>query len=131
MTCTSFLRSIPIFLVASIAAGLSVAHADAGLDAPARVDTSQPHAQPPYPSSAQDAGEQGIVVLDVYVWPNGKPMKVRISQSSGFKDLDTAAIQGVLNWHFVPAIQHGDMVSDWTSVKIVFQLPTAGQPAAH
>jgi protein TonB len=94
-------------------------------DTPAHVDSSYPNYQPPYPDGAQERGEQGVVMVDVYVRPNGRPKGARIAQSSGFYDLDTAAMQGVLNWRFVPATRDGEPVSDWTAVKIVYQLPVA------
>jgi TonB family protein len=95
-----------------------------GNDTAPQVDLSVPHDQPPYPVSAQTGAEQGIVAVDVLVRPNGKPARIKVSQSSGFADLDNAAVQGVLNWRFVPATHSGDAVSDWTTVKIVYQLPT-------
>jgi protein TonB len=96
-------------------------------ETPARADPSWPNAQPAYPATAEASGEQGTVLLDVYVRPSGHISKFRVAQSSGFGDLDQAAAQTVSNWRFVPAIRDGDTVSDWTTVKIVFQLP---QPAA-
>jgi protein TonB len=72
-------------------------------------------------------GEQGMVLVDLYVRPNGRIEKYKVAQSSGFGDLDDAAVEGLLNWHFVPAVRDGDPVSDWTTVRIVFQLP---QPPA-
>jgi protein TonB len=108
----------------SFAAAFSMSPAAAQMNSPARVDTALPHPQPPYPDSAQQSGEQGTVLVDVLVRTSGRPVKARISQSSGFQDLDNAAVQGVLNWHFLPATQGGDTVSDWTTVKIVYQLPT-------
>jgi protein TonB len=98
-------------------------------ETPARIDDSRPHPQPPYPDSAQTYGEQGAVLVDVYVHPNGRAGRVRISKSSGFEDLDNAAIEGVLGWRFVPATRDGDSVSDWTTVKVVFQLPQPPAPS--
>jgi protein TonB len=92
-------------------------------ETPAHVDLSQPHPQPPYPDSALTSGEQGTIFMDLYVRPSGRISRFRVSQSSGFEDLDNAAVESVLNWRFVPAIQDGDPVSDWTTVKVVFQLP--------
>ena len=91
-------------------------------DMPPHVDLTQPHAQL-YPESAQASGEEGTVLVNVYVRPNGKVGKYNVAQSSGFNDLDNAALESVLNWRFVPAVRDGDLVSDWTVVKIVYQLP--------
>lgn len=97
---------------------------------PPHVDLSQPHPQPPYPDSALTGREQGTVLVDLYIHPNGRVAKYKVAQSSGFGDLDDAAVEGLLNWHFVPAVEDGDPVSDWTAVKIEFQLPQQVAPQA-
>jgi protein TonB len=113
---------------AAAAVGALVASAACAADTPARVDMMQPHPQD-YPDSAQVSGEEGAVLVSVYVRPNGRAGKVRVDRSSGFDDLDTAAVQSVLNWRFVPATRDGDQISDWTAVKVVYQLPRLPQPA--
>lgn len=112
-----------------ISAGCGMASAESYYNPP-RVDPGFPNHQPPYPETAQLNGEQGVVILDVYVRSNGRPGKIKINQSSGFYDLDTAALEGVLNWRFLPATRGGDTVSDWTPVKIVYQLPNLVPAAA-
>jgi protein TonB len=92
-------------------------------DTPARVDPAQDQSELVYPDSARAAGEQGTVLVDVLVRPSGHASKFRVAQSSGYGDLDSAAVESVLNWRFVPAMRDGDTVTDWTTVKIVFQLP--------
>ncbi len=111
--------------LALIAGGASTACADS----PPRIDHSYPTPQPDYPDSAQVNGEQGDVMLDVFVNSAGRPRKFRVHQSSGFADLDNAAAEAVANWRFIPAMQGGDTASDWTTVKIHFELPHP-QPAA-
>ncbi len=118
------LRSFGLMGFVCCAAMLGSGAAQAG-DMPARVDPAQPNSQPFYPDSAQAAGEQGTVLVDVLVRSSGHPTKYRVAQSSGYGDLDSAAVQTVLNWHYMPAIRDGDDVSDWTTVKIVYQLPQA------
>ena len=92
-------------------------------DTPAHVDSTQENAQPIYPDSARAAGEQGTILVDVLVHSNGRPGQYRVAQSSGYGDLDSAAVQTVLNWKYVPATRDGDSVSDWTTVKVVYELP--------
>lgn len=87
-----------------------------------KVDTSQP-TPVVYPEQAQRAGEQGIVVLNVYVAWNGKPQKVDVAKSSGYRDLDNAAVETAANWHYVPALHDGNTASDWASVQVVYRLP--------
>ncbi len=92
---------------------------------PARVDTSLPLKQPPYPDSAQLSGEQGDVVLDVKVGDDGKVRNVKVARSSGFDDLDNAAIEGVLGWKFVPARENGEYSTEWTRLTVTFRLPSS------
>ncbi|MGD0190371.1 MAG: energy transducer TonB [Rhizomicrobium sp.] len=102
----------------------------------ARLDETAPNPQPPYPDAAQQNGEQGTIVLRVHVRSSGRADKVRILETSGFADLDMAAEQGVLNWHYVPAAVDADD-ADWAVVKVVYQLPTyvpastISQPTSH
>jgi protein TonB len=105
-----------------IAGAAATATATTATATPPRVDMTQPRPQD-YPDSAQSNGEEGTVVVDVYERQSGRPAKIRIKQSSGFSDLDNAAVESVLNWRFMPATRDGDTVSDWTKVKVVYQLP--------
>ncbi len=104
----------------------------ANADSPPKVDHSKPTPQPDYPATAQTGGEQGDVVLGVLVNTHGRPLKIRVNQSSGFVDLDDAAAAAVAGWHYLPAIKDGDTATDWAQVKIHFELPQAAQalPAA-
>lgn len=111
-----------VMTVGLLAAG--AACAGSAMSSPARVDVTQPHTQL-YPESAQASGEEGTVLVNVYVAPNGKVAKYNVAQSSGFGDLDNAALESVLNWRFVPAMRDGDTVADWLIVKLVYQLPQA------
>lgn len=97
-------------------------------DSPPKIDRSYPTPQPAYPDSAQLNGEQGDVLVGVSVSASGKPRRLRIDKSSGFGDLDTAAAEAVAQWRFIPAIENGDTTSEWTTVKIHFELPQPVQP---
>ena len=117
-----------------IAGGLALALALTGAsvawaDTAPHVDHNYAAPQPAYPASAQSAGEQGDVVLSVYVGANGHAHKLRLKKSSGFHDLDMAAAEGVLNWHYIPAMSGGDAYSDWLDVTIHYELPPAAQGA--
>lgn len=115
---------------AAMMAGLLAAGGAYAANVAPHVDLTQPHVQE-YPVPAQASGEEGSVLVDVYVRRNGRPAKVKVAQSSGFPDLDTAAVESVFNWRFVPAMQGGDPVEDWAAVKVVYQLPSApAQPVA-
>jgi TonB family protein len=108
-----------------LALALSLSAGSALADSPAKVDRSQANPAPAYPDLAQTNGETGDVVIGVLVGSSGRPMKLRVDQSSGFSDLDNAAIEGAANWHYLPAIVNGDTSTSWMKVKIHFQPPEA------
>lgn len=77
---------------------------------------------PAYPEAAMERGWEGTVVLSVHVLGNGKSDNVELKQSSGRKILDTAAIQTVKRWSFVPARQGDLAIDSWVEVPIDFKL---------
>jgi TonB family protein len=95
------------------------------------VDQNYPHRQPIYPDLAERNGEQGTVAIDLLIRPSGRAVKARVSQTSGYEDLDNAAMEGVLNWRFVPGTSQGEVMSTWTTVKIVYRLPTEGAASSE
>ena len=104
--------------------GLSPASADTI----AKIDHAYPAPPPVYPDAAQDRGEQGDVFVEVQVGSNGKARKMRLKQSSGFDDLDNAALESAANWHYVPAVIGGDTKTSWMTVKIHYALPPPPAP---
>ena len=71
------------------------------------VDTAASH-EPEYPPASRRLGEQGTVVLEVLVDPDGRAVEAKVVQSSGFPRLDEAAVAGVkANYRFVPGTLDG------------------------
>ncbi|MBV9990995.1 MAG: energy transducer TonB [Alphaproteobacteria bacterium] len=118
-------------LVGGLALALALIGATATrADTAPHVDHNYAAPQPAYPAGAQSAGEQGDVILSVYVSANGHAHKLRLKKSSGFHDLDMAAAEGVLNWRYIPAMSGGgEPYSDWLDVTIHYELPPAAQGA--
>jgi protein TonB len=88
-----------------------------------RFDPAYLNNQPPlYPAQSRRLGEQGKVLLRVYVLPNGSAREVVVSRSSGSERLDAAARRAVQNWKFIPAQLAGSVVSAWVLVPIKFSL---------
>jgi protein TonB len=85
----------------------------------AGMDTNRP---PDYPETSRRNGEQGRVLLQVAVSPAGLPVNVCIAESSGFPALDSAAVDAVRQWHFVPATRTGAPVAATTGVPLRFNL---------
>jgi len=80
---------------------------------------------PVYPAVARRSGDQGTVMLKVLVNPQGAPVRVELEQSSGSKPLDSAALDAVKGWRFVPARRGERNIEDWVRVPIVFRLEGA------
>jgi protein TonB len=77
---------------------------------------------PAYPALSRRMGEQGRVLLRVYVHADGSVGQVEIAESSGFERLDRAAREAVARWRFVPARQGERPVAAWVLVPISFSL---------
>ncbi len=95
--------------------GISVARADYDSDPP-----------PLYPSRSRRRGEQGTVTLHVLIAASGAVERVELIASSGFRDLDDAALETVRSrWRFVPARRDGVAFESWVIVPIRFALTEA------
>lgn len=82
------------------------------------------HPAPRYPRRALMAGDEGRVLLRVFVDATGTPVDVQIERSSGHRDLDRAAREKVLaEWRFRPAMQAGVPVPAVGLVPIQFTIP--------
>lgn len=78
---------------------------------------------PPYPIDALREGRAGTVILEVLVGIDGKPIDVKVAQSSGQRDLDRIAVKHVLTkWRFEPALRNGQPVQAIGRVPITFNL---------
>lgn len=78
--------------------------------------------KPTYPALSRRMGEEGKVVLRVFVDATGRVGKLEILHSSSFPRLDQAALQAVGQWRFVPARQGGEPLAAWVQVPLVFRL---------
>jgi protein TonB len=83
------------------------------------METDRP---PAYPEIARRRGEQGRVLLRVAVSPAGLPVNVSVAESSGFSILDSAAVNAVEQWRFVPATRAGAPVAATAEVPLRFRL---------
>ena len=58
----------------------------------ARQDPRYPLTKPPYSARMIREGNQGAIDLEVYVLPNGRVGDARVVKSTGFEELDLAAL---------------------------------------
>jgi len=78
---------------------------------------------PSYPRRALQQRLTGTVLLQVLVGIDGRPLEVKVAQSSGHRELDEAARAQVLKrWSFQPAAKNGLAVQAIGMVPIVFAL---------
>ena len=80
------------------------------------------NAPPRYPLIARRNGVEGTVRLKVFVTREGRPTEVQLDQSSGSAALDTAALDAVKTWQFVPARRGQEAIESWVVVPVVFKL---------
>ena len=78
--------------------------------------------KPAYPKQAQERGQQGEVLLAVYVTSNGFPASIAVRRSSAFHLLDEAAVRAVKEWRFVPAHQGNVEVESQIEIPIQFHI---------
>lgn len=78
---------------------------------------------PDYPRLAIQRGLEGVVLLRILVDTDGRPLEVRIEQSSGHAILDREALRHVQrHWTFRPALRDGQPVQAVGIVPIDFHL---------
>jgi protein TonB len=87
---------------------------------PPSVDKSKKNKQPTYPRQSRRKGEEGTVLLEVLVLPNGEVDDVRIKKSSGFPKLDKAAVHAVKKWKDSPAKLGNDNIKYWHLQSVTF-----------
>ncbi len=93
-----------------------------GEDIPVGPDPAAPNIPPRYPPDAVRHGEQGVVVLEVAVAPDGGATGVGVYVSSGFAVLDRAARDAVARWRFRPKVDAGQPTSARTLIRVRFRL---------
>ena len=81
--------------------------------APARIEMPSSDAtylnnpKPGYPAISKRLGEQGKVIVRVYIGADGLPQRAELSKSSGYDRLDQLSISTVMRWKFVPGKRNG------------------------
>ena len=105
-----------------------VAPAPAPPAAPAKVELPISDAgylqnpKPPYPAISKRLGEQGKVVLRVFIGADGVAQQAEVRQSSGYERLDEAAKATAMKWRYVPGKRGGVPEAMWVNVPINFVL---------
>jgi protein TonB len=77
---------------------------------------------PGYPRVSRRNGEQGTVIVRVFINTQGSPEKAEVRTSSGFARLDQAALEAVQRWRFVPGRRNGTPEAMWFNIPVRFIL---------
>lgn len=97
-----------------------------GVNQSGTVQTAYPRYQlntpPVYPRLARKRGREGTVILQVMVNRDGRVDDLTVETSSGFGQLDRAAISAVKKWHFEPGKHGKERVGMWVKVPVTFNL---------
>jgi protein TonB len=77
---------------------------------------------PAYPRLSKRMGEQGTVIVRVFIGLQGTAEQAEIRTSSGYERLDKAALETVQRWRYVPGKRHGNPEAMWFNVPVRFVL---------
>jgi len=77
---------------------------------------------PRYPPQAVREHHTGKVILKVLIAVDGSPKEVTVEKSSGFRELDQAAIAAAKTWTFNPGVRNGQRYEGYALVPIDFNL---------
>ena len=97
----------------------AVAPRQARVDAPPKPRRT---IRPVYPKGARQRGEQGEVTVEIEVDAEGRVSAVKVVGSSGFAELDDAAVRAVRAATFVPAKSGGRAVESSARLTLAFRL---------
>lgn len=75
-----------------------------------------------YPGMLRDAGIAGRVLVWVYVDQGGKVLKAQVKESSGYPQLDQAALEVARLMVFTPGMNRDQAVPCWIALPIQFQV---------
>lgn len=79
--------------------------------------------KPDYPPVSRRLGQEGTVVLSLYILESGRVGEAKVKTSSGFPKLDEAAVTHALRaWRFRPATENGKAVPVWHDFRVKFTL---------
>lgn len=79
-------------------------------------------ARPAYPAAALRNGDQGTVTLAFLVGRDGRVASARVERSSGHRDLDRAALQGLSLCAFKPGTIDGVAQESWARMQYAWHL---------
>ncbi len=89
-------------------------------EVPASFDAKNCKAE--YPKASLMNEEQGTVTMMFLVRPDGTVAESKVEKTSGFKNLDKAAIKAISACRFKPGTKDGAPAETWTKVDYAWKL---------
>lgn len=77
---------------------------------------------PAYPAMAKRLGQQGKTIVRVLIDMEGRPSNARVLQSSGYTELDQAALDAVSGWQYAPGRRNGALEPMELNIPITWTL---------
>ena len=74
-----------------------------------------------YPPISRSLNEQGTVLVQFTIGADGSISNVKVERSSGYPQLDNAAVSCVSEWSYHPAMQDGKPIAVSYEAKVLFQ----------
>ena len=102
-------------VILALSAGVSAA-----AEVPASFDASKCRAE--YPKASLMNEEQGVVSMSFLVNADGTVADSKLEKTSGFKNLDKAAIKAISACKFKPGTKDGQPAQTWTKVDYAWKL---------
>lgn len=87
-----------------------------------RSNPENPLSPPDYPPASRRSEEQGVVVLNLHVLEDGGVADAVVLESSGYPDLDYAALYKSFHWRLDPGTINGVPARMWGRFAVSFQL---------
>jgi len=88
-----------------------------------RQDPHHPLSKPEYVPRMIREGAEGTIEVEVYVLPNGRVGDARVVKSTGFEELDLAAMaEAKRSWRLLPATRDGVPIAQWHRLRVTFKL---------
>lgn len=78
--------------------------------------------KPRYPEAARRGGIEGTAIVKAHVLNDGSVGVAEIRRSSGYSDLDRAALEAIRESRFIPAERSGRPVAVWIEIPVQFTL---------
>jgi protein TonB len=101
---------------------LAVSFGAHAADTLAVIDSKVPCEPPAYPRASLVNEEKGVVTLAMQVGPDGVVADSKVEKSSGFKNLDKAALKALSACKFKPGTKDGKAELSWTKVEYNWKL---------